>query len=383
MEEKENVKTQQYLGNNRSSFEIKLREEFIPPYIQIFRKIKKITSVPISIQATIIIGVISLLTWWLTKVTGTITYLPDFWLFFISSISIVIFGLLFMRYVWCKHIQVFGDLLSILSNQKQIDDLKKVFILMYKSKSQLWSFLSFSVLGAIIVFFLYPPLPFVSKVYNSILIGFPCAGVAGLGACLSLTSSIFIYKLTKFNNLKLNPLNPGQTVGIAQLSKLMSLYATLFTIENTLWLIPFVYLSLTAQTRIPPLNLDSLSYQSAFALIIIFFCITVPIYFLYPQLALRRIIIREKNGLLQKIEGYIKELCFKTDYPLEKDIPLIEKYGEIFNRIQRSKTMPIDVFSGFRFIGSLAFSLFLIIISKPTLLTDMMDVFQKLRDLFK
>ncbi len=100
-------------------------------------------------------------------------------------------------------------------------------------------------------------------------------------------------------------------------------------------------------------------------------------------MALRRIIIQEKNRLLQKIEGYIKKLYFKIGYPLEKDLPLIEKYGEVFNRIQRTNTMPIDLFSGFRFIGSLAFSLFLIIISKPTLLTDMMDVFQKLCDLFK
>lgn len=354
-----------------------LKKNFIPPYIQIFISIKKITSIPIIIQIILIVSIHFYLTLIVVKKMDVTEWIPEFWSLYFFCILFLICGFSFMAYMWNKHIQAFKELLTILSSQKQIEELKKIFHIMYKTKSQLWTFLVFALTVTLVFYYVYPPLPTFLKIFLSIFLIFPCSGLGGLGARLALTSIIFVYKFTKFKNVKLNPINPGETTGLIKLSKLMALYATLYIIQNTLYLFPYVYFSLRAHHCTPPIDLTTWAYKTISSIVIVFFFILIPTYFIYPQLILRNFIIFIRNEILKNLELYVEKLFYNSN-ETKKKYDMISKYEAFFFSVKNSSTIPIDFLSSFKFIVSLAFSLFLILSSEPKIFSSIVIFFTRI-----
>jgi len=370
-------------NNSCNSFIETLEEESIPLYFSLFYKIKKKTDIPIFFQVLVLFFIHFCFAFFIVDYSETTKCMPMFWIFYILILFFIICGFYFIYYMWRKHLTWFGDEFSIIRTKEKIDELKKSFITMYNGNSQISYFLIFGIVLIFFLYNLYPAIPNIAKVFILYFMIFPCAGLGGLGFRLAVTSCVFIYKFSKIgiSNIRFNPIFPGNTVGIAKLARLMSSYATLYIIQNTLYLFPFVYFSLNANSFNPPVDLSSFSYRSVSFIILIFVFFLLPLYFVYPQIILRILIIREKERLQREIEDELRNSFY---LPIEENIKYdkISYYSNVFIRIKNSPTMPIDFFSIFKFVGSLSFSILLIFSSTPGFLSNIIVILKNIIKIF-
>ena len=103
--------------------------------------------------------------------------------------------------------------------------------------------------------------------------------------------------------MHVNQLFPAKTPGLVGLASLMALYSTLFAIEVGLWIISFFVIS--KMGRFPHLIIDSFQFK---LMTVVFYCIVVvviPVYFIFPQIALKRLVSQLKEKTLGDLEAIL------------------------------------------------------------------------------
>lgn len=185
---------------------------------------------------------------------------------------------------------------------------------------------------------------------------------AGPGLWLALSSAYFISQLKYIGNLTLNTLNPSKTIGIKKLSKLLTTFSLSFSLELFLFLLIF-FLA-------PWKNIEMHSFFRN--ILVLPFLLFMIFFFMFPQSAIKTIIVNYKEKSLMIIENHISEIYKKDSHKLD-DLNLIKGYNELYKEISGSPNYAIDLNVLTRFTSAVAIPLLLILKENPSILNFIYD----------
>lgn len=341
---------------------------FLPPYFKPHIFISRRFKIPTCLQLFILVFVGVIVNYIVDVIASASAFIIDFWVYFAFGLLIIIFAFLAIWYIWNKHLNIFEDILKLLINQDQVANIESVFRIMYTNKYQLIVVGFFSVISMVTVVPLYPQMNKLLKIY-SVLFTASAAATAGIGAWLAVTSCYFIYKISRFDNLNMNILFPGQTISIIRLSRLFSTYSVLFAIEVLFWIIPYTIFMTTIKNRGVAFNTSSPYYLCGSIFLILIFLFFMPAYFIYPQRILKKIVFERKMKTLFSIQCDMDNACkLFADNNQDLDIQnSISEHVRLFQIVSSAPNLKIGSTSILRFAAPLVISIFLTIAGNPVI----------------
>lgn len=343
-------------------------EYFLPPYFRFNVIIFKYFRIPIWIQFFIWIPLITILNYFIDITTGASVLFKDFWLYFAFGVLILLFAFLSIWYIWNKHLNTFGNILELLTDNYQIIEIEKSFNFMYKSKYQFIVIAFFFFLAMFTVIPLYPQINSLLRFYTVLSISL-AASTAGIGTWLAATSCYFIHQISRFTNLNINILFPGQDINILKLSRLFSSYSTLFAIEVLFWITPYTILLTTMKSRGIPFDTTSPSHLCGSIFLLLTFLFFMPSYFLYPQKVLKKIVYERKSSTISSIHRFIDKLyqdLEQNNHNLNLQNCILE-YTKLLQTVSSAPTLKIISTPFLQFASPLVISIFLTIAGNPVI----------------
>lgn len=282
------------------------------------------------------------------------------WIFLnISAIIIAAFSLLKNAYDNTR--DTLDETIKLLSNEKQIQKFENYIKIMFKSKYQIITCILLMIICLLAVIFMDISLEYPYNIYL-IFIAIFASFSAGPGLWLALSSAYFISQLKYIGDLNLNTINPSQTLGIKKLSKLLTTFSLSFSLELFLFLLIF-FLA-------PWKNIEMHSFFRT--ILVLPFLLFMLFFFMFPQSAIKTIIVNYKEKSLMTIENRISEIYKKDSHKLD-DLNLIKGYNELYKEINGSPDYAIDINVLTRFFSSVAIPLILILKENPSILKFIYD----------
>lgn len=286
----------------------KLLTKYKPSYAYVVeavplpRKIKSKRTILISVFYGFLVVVLFIIAKQLNESEGAIGNI--FWIYLTFLFLIISFGLWALNYVRYKLLSDIDTILEIVPSPEIIrSEIDKVLQLGYRSIYKTLFILFLSALAAVVGFKLDWGIPV--SFQDSILAKLLGAGggalggwICGNGFWLAASAMHFSKVFSRINDLKLHPVWPESTVSLKKFSGLMSLYAYLFSIEVTFWLLP--YLVLIARLKTGDMNISWPFFIGTYALT--FFVLFSPIFYFYPQSKIKKLISRNRTETLLELE---------------------------------------------------------------------------------
>lgn len=167
-------------------------------------------------------------------------------------------------------------------------------------------------------------------------------------------------------NLTLNIINPSQTIGIKNLSKLLSTFALFFSLELFLCLLVFFFA--------PWKNIEMHSFFKDF--VVLPFILFMLFFFMFPQSTIKTIVVNHKKKSLTEIENRISEIYKKDSHKLD-DLNLIVGYNKLYKEINGNPNYAIDLNVFTRFSTSVFIPLLLILKENPSIIKFIYDLMSK------
>jgi len=197
------------------------------------------------------------------------------------------------------------------------------------------------------------------------------AVVAGWGLWLALSSSRFIRTFTRLAGLKLNPLLPAKTDGIVGLSNLMATYSTLFALEVSLWVLPFIVITRTGVAAEMVMGSDQFQIMSVFVYVLA--VLLVPAYFCYPQLAIRGMVMKQKDKILSELCTRMEGQCIGQNSTISDIRKGMCEYATMYCIVNDSPNVPLNIPPILRAVSSMALTMVITYIMNPEILTKLLD----------
>ncbi|GEM_PF-3031799 len=346
----------------------KLEISYLPLYVALFRKVpwaKYPAVIQMGVYLLVLVAMLAMHQGivWFGKVTE---YMPvlEWWIYFFVGAVIFIFGIWALGYVYYKTKEFLPTLLAILTSTEQLSKLESALRFMYVSKYQLVTVVVFTGIVGILANIQPLELSMAMRLELTLCVSL-AAIVCGWGLWLAFSSTCFIREIGRLGELKVNPLFPAKTPGLADLANLMAVYSTLFALEVSLWVVPFIIISKFGTVA----ELIGNSPQFWFATIFIYFFAgsIVPLYFWYPQLTLRRIVINWKAKLLHEIGSRIEQQWVQRETGTSEVLRQISEYGRIFRLIDQSPNLLLNLNPLVRTISSIILAMFTAYLANPEL----------------
>lgn len=187
---------------------------------------------------------------------------------------------------------------------------------------------------------------------------------AGVGLWVAITS----FKMTNYfcglSNIKLDFVNPAQTIGISKLAGLMGYYATLFLMQVITWELPYALTVWSVNSKRLTL-IDGLWTQNNVPFTVVtgifgVFLIILLLYFIYPQTLISSLVETKKKEVLSDIQSKINKIYSEVDKTKSAEPALLGYYLSLYKEIESNKSsLPLENLVGFSasFIASFMLSL--------------------------
>lgn len=282
------------------------------------------------------------------------------WIFLnLSAIIIAAFSLLANAYdCTCDSLD---ESIKLLNTEKQIQKFENYIKIMFVSKYQIITCMILMLICILLAISMDISLEYPYNIYF-IFVGIFALLSSGPGLWLALSSAYFISQLKYIEDLNLNTVNPSQTLGIKKLSKLLATFSLSFSLELFLFLLIY-FLA-------PWKNIEIYSFGINY--IVLPFLLFMLFFFMYPQNAIKTIIVNYKERSLMTIEKRISQIYKKDSHKLD-DLNLIRGYNELYKEINGSPDYAIDINVLTRFFSSLFIPLILIFKENPSILKFIYD----------
>ncbi|UCH98345.1 MAG: hypothetical protein JSV88_16290 [Candidatus Aminicenantes bacterium] len=235
---------------------------------------------------------------------------------------------------------------GIFSSEQQYNRLKRDIKLLFRSPVQNYISLLFGLMGLGVVYYLDPYIEGGYGVFFFILV-FLAFGFSGYGLWLAITTIYWIFQLQTYGKFKLFPV-PGQTMALRSTSRLVGIFSLSFSLQVSLFLVALFFIN-WKNSQLLGLTIYFL------AIPFILFCIG---FFVYPQLAIKKIVSERKCEIVEAIERSMQEFNFTNLLNKTTDFPeALERYSKIVAlhyEMIHSRTFLIDLGTLSKFFSSIA-----------------------------
>ncbi|MCK4998745.1 MAG: hypothetical protein KAS23_04390 [Anaerohalosphaera sp.] len=276
----------------------------------------------------------------------------------------------FMSYIYSRTVESLDDFLFVLKSKQHIDTLKDSYRLVFKSPLQLVNCAIWGLLMTSTELAMGVPLSMPGTIYicvSSLVVGF----LLGSGLWYTITISILIRRFCGIQEIRLNIFDPSRTVGIRELSNLLSVWGICLVLEALLVLLGLFGANWShGEAIIDFLHL----FWTAFIFFVVMFV------FMYPHYEIKKIIAMGKKKGAKKYQDHIEGFMSKFGNhsideleKLEKEIGILSKYHNIYISIIKSPSMAIDISVIWKFISAMTVPMAIAIIERPQFFSDIYE----------
>lgn len=285
----------------------------------------------------------------MTLVGSNIHAYTEFWLR-VNLSGMLAGAFLFMSYIYFKTVDIIDEVIFILETKEQMDKVRKCYELMFISKYQIiHSFVWALVISATGLIMGVP----LDK-WGVIYMGLAASGtgfVMATGLWYTITSSIFVYKFSRFEKIKVNMFEPSRTIGIREVANLLGTWGICLILEALLVLFGFYYANWSYGQEI------IIFFHSFWTLFVFAIAIFV---FMYPHISVKRLIINGKRQGSRDFQKRISKMLDNLDKHspnelelLERELNILCQYQKIYVDIVKSPSMAMDLSVVGRFVSAL------------------------------
>ncbi len=275
---------------------------------------------------------------------------------------------LFMNYIYNKTISIF-PMLSYLAHTPYNKHLLSIsYDRLFRSYFQNLVCIITGLLTTATGTYLGMNLPFASKIYiiiNSFFVGF----IIGFGLWFSIGLAFLIRDISKMKNVKLNYLNPSNSIGIYEIPRLASVWSMCFFGEAII-----IYIGLI----LPNWNLQN-NITEAIQLFWLLIFLSITIYnFVHPISSISNLTNEAKIRFKQIVLDRLHDRLLKVENDLEnlsnysKEIYLIE---ELFEKVSLSKSYMFEWAVVLRFFATAIPTIFIIFLEHYSLVKKLFNLF--------
>lgn len=175
---------------------------------------------------------------------------------------------------------------------------------------------------------------------------------AGVGLWVAITSFRMTRYFCSLSSVKLDFINPAQTLGISKLAGIMGYYATLFLLQVITWEFPYAYTMWSITSKRITL-LDNAWAQNNFPFVIVSsifgaFLVVILLYFIYPQTLISSLVEAKKKEVLSDIQTRINKIYSDLEKTKSTESALLGYYLSLYKEIENHKgSLPIENLVGF------------------------------------
>lgn len=273
----------------------------------------------------------------------------------------------FLSYIYTKTITYLDAFLFVLTSREQVDRLHQSYRLMFKSHLQLVNCFFWGVVTAGTVFLLGIPLATVNLLYFEAVV-FVIGFLLGAGVWYTVTLSMMIRKFCRFQDIRINPLDPSRTVGIRELAYLCSMWSICLVFEGALILLGLYCADWSGGEAVV---YNATVFWTAYLSLITLYM------FLYPHVEIKRIIETGKRRSAKLFQLQIERFTSRHGShgleeleKLQKEVFILSYYHTIFNSIIKSPSLAIDISVIGRFLSAMIVPLMITFLQHPEYFTN-------------
>lgn len=323
----------------------KYDEKWMYFYEYVFKKL-------IKVKHYLLVGYFVLLFGWLIiayiieKYFAITSFVPDWWLYTFIYAIVLSTAFLFLDLAKRRFRRDLPHMLDLMPNKECKVKLFEIVMFIGNPKKQALLCVPFSAfVFLVMVLQQVVQIDLLLKVFVSF-----CGILVTSTTAVGIWVAVFTFRMTlwisNFEGLKLDFVDPAQTLGVTKLAGLMSFYATLFAINVLVWESSYFYLVYSAPTKLPFWRIDSMSFFIAVGIFVFFFLFLIW-YFLHPQLAIISMVKFHKRIFLHGVQVKIKDIYSSKEIQ-ESAAILLDKYLSLYKEIGLSKgSLPIQDFFAF------------------------------------
>lgn len=269
---------------------------------------------------------------------------------------------LFMTYIYLKTVDLVSEIMFILETKEQVDVIKECYKLMFISRYQVIHSFVWGLIVSATGLIMGVPLDKWGVTYMG-LAAFVAGFLVASGLWYSIASSIFVYKFSRFNKIKVNIFEPSRTIGIREVANLLGTWGFCFILESVLVLFGFFCANwYYGQKVIAFLHLFWTSFVLAIAIFV----------FLFPHILIKRLVVRGKkqgskffqDKISKMLDGLGEHSLDKLDL-LEKELSILTQHQKIYINIIKSPSMAVDLSVIGKFFSALSVPLVIFIAQEP------------------